>query len=67
MKTLRKIENRVKKMDLEKDFIPNMNDYFRYIKNKNAYIGARLEKRLAKFDLTLDEFIWWMQQDTRGF
>ena len=66
MKTLRQIENRINKMDLDRDFIINMNDYFRYIKNHNEYIKARLAKRLAKFDLTLEEFVWWMGQDTRG-
>lgn len=66
MKTLRQIENRINKMDLDRDFIINMNDYFRYIKNHNEYIKARLTKRLAKFDLTLEEFVWWMGQDTKG-
>lgn len=66
MKTLRQIENRINKMDLDRDFIINMNDYFRYIKNHNEYIKARLTKRLVKFDLTLEEFVWWMGQDTRG-
>ena len=42
-----------------------MNDYFRFIKNHNDRIKARLIKRLAKADLTLDEFILWMETDNR--
>ena len=65
MKTMRKIQNRINKMDLDKEFIINMNDYFRFIKNHNDRIKARLIKRLAKADLTLDEFILWMETDNR--
>ena len=65
MKTMRKIQNRINKMDLDKELIINMNDYFRFIKNHNDRIKARLIKRLAKADLTLDEFILWMETDNR--
>ena len=65
MKTMRKIQNRINKMDLDKEFIVNMNDYFRCIKNHNARIKDRLTKRLKKADLTLDEFILWMETDNR--
>ena len=65
MKTMRKIQNRINKMDLDKELIINMNDQFRFIKNHNDRIKARLIKRLAKADLTLDEFILWMETDNR--
>lgn len=65
MKTLRQIQNRINKMDLDKELIINMNDYFRLIKNNNDKIRARLIKRLAKADLTLDEFLLWMETDNR--
>ena len=65
MKTIRKIQNRINKMDLDKEFIINMNDYFRFIKNHNDRIKNRLTKRLKKADLTLDEFILWMETDNR--
>lgn len=65
MKTMRKIQNRINRMDLDKELIINMNDYFRFIKNHNDRIKARLIKRLAKADLTLDEFILWMETDNR--
>ena len=65
MKTMRKIQNRINKMDLDKEFIINMNDYFRFIKNHNDKIKDRLTKRLKKADLTLDEFILWMETDNR--
>lgn len=65
MKTMRKIQNRINKMDLDKELIINMNDYFRFIKNHNNRIKDRLTKRLAKADLTLDEFILWMETDNR--
>lgn len=65
MKTMRKIQNRINKMDLDKEFIINMNDYFRFIKNHNDRIKDRLTKRLKKADLTLDEFILWMETDNR--
>ena len=65
MKTMRKIQNRINKMDLDKELIINMNDYFRFIKNHNDRIKARLIKRLAKADLTLDEFILWIETDNR--
>lgn len=62
---MRKIQNRINKMDLDKEFIINMNDYFRFIKNHNNRIKDRLTKRLKKADLTLDEFILWMETDNR--
>ena len=62
---MRKIQNRINKMDLDKEFIINMNDYFRFIKNHNDRIRGRLSKRLKKADLTLDEFILWMETDNR--
>ena len=62
---MRKIQNRINKMDLDKELIINMNDYFRFIKNHNDRIKARLIKRLAKADLTLEEFILWMETDNR--
>ena len=65
MKTMRKIQNRINKMDLDKEFIINMNDYFRFIKNHNDRIKDRLTKRLKKADLTLDKFILWMETDNR--
>ena len=65
MKTMRKIQNRINKMDLDKELIINMNDYFRFIKNHNDRIKDRLIKRLKKADLTLDEFILWMETDNR--
>ena len=65
MKTLRQIQNRIDKMDLDKEFIINMNDYFRFIKNHNDKIKARLIKRLKKADLTIEEFTIWMQTDNR--
>ena len=65
MKTLRQIQNRINKMDLDKEFIINMNDYFRFIKNHNDKIKARLIKRLKKADLTIEEFTIWMQTDNR--
>ena len=65
MKTMRKIQNRINKMDLDKELIINMNDYFRFIKNHNDRIKDRLTKRLIKADLTLDEFILWMETDNR--
>ena len=65
MKTMRKIQNRINKMDLDKEFIINMNDYFRFIKNHNDRIKDRLTKRLKKADLTLEEFILWMETDNR--
>ena len=65
MKTMRKIQNRINKMDLDKELIINMNDYFRFIKHHNDRIKARLIKRLVKADLTLDEFILWMETDNR--
>ena len=65
MKTLRQIQNRINKMDLDKELIINMNDYFRLIKNNNDKIRARLTKRLVKADLTLDEFFLWMETDNR--
>ena len=65
MKTMRKIQNRIDKMDLDKELIINMNDYFRFIKNHNDRIKDRLTKRLKKADLTLDEFILWMETDNR--
>ena len=65
MKTMRKIQNRINKMDLDKELIINMNDYFRFIKNNNDRIKDRLTKRLKKADLTLDEFILWMETDNR--
>ena len=65
MKTMRKIQNRINKMDLDKELIINMNDYFRFIKNHNNRIKDRLTKRLKKADLTLDEFILWMETDNR--
>ena len=65
MKTMRKIQNRINKMDLDKELIINMNDYFRLIKNHNDRIKDRLTKRLKKADLTLDEFILWMETDDR--
>ena len=65
MKTLRQIQNRINKMDLDKELIINMNDYFRLIKNNNDKIRARLVKRLTKADLTLDEFFLWMETDNR--
>ena len=58
-------ENIMDKMDLDKEFIINMNDYFRFIKNHNDRIKDRLTKRLKKADLTLDEFILWMETDNR--
>ena len=65
MKTLRQIQNRINKMDLDKELIINMNDYFRLIKNNNDRIKTRLAKRLAKADLMLDEFVLWMETDNR--
>ena len=65
MKTMRKIQNRINKMDLDKELIINMNDYFRFIKNHNDKIQDRLTKRLKKADLTLEEFILWMETDNR--
>ena len=65
MKTLRQIQNRIDKMDLDKEFIINMNDYFRFIKNHNDKIKARLIKRLKKADLTFEEFTIWMEIDNR--
>ena len=65
MKTLRQIQNRINKMDLDKELIINMNDYFRLIKNNNNKIRARLANRLAKDDLTHDEFVLWMETDNR--
>ena len=65
MKTLRQIQNRINKMDLDKELIINMNDYFRLIKNNNDKIRARLTKRLTKADLTLEEFLLWMETDNR--
>ena len=65
MKTLRQIQNRINTMDLDKELIINMNDYFRLIKNNNDKIRARFTKRLAKADLTLDEFFLWMETDNR--
>ena len=65
MKTLRQIQNRINKMDLDKKLIINMNDYFRLIKNNNDKIRVRLTKRLAKADLTLEEFFLWMETDNR--
>ena len=65
MKTLRQIQNRINKMDLDKEFIINMNDYFRFIKNHNDKIKARLIKRRKKADLTIEEFTIWMQTDNR--
>ena len=65
MKTMRKSQNRINKMDLDKELIINMNDYFRLIKNQNDRIKDRLIKRLKKADLTLDEFILWMETDNR--
>ena len=65
MKTLRQIQNRINKMDLDKELIINMNDYFRLIKNNNDKIRVRRTKRLAKADLTLDEFFLWMETDNR--
>ena len=65
MKTMRKIQNRINKMDLDKELIINMNDYFRFIKNHNDKIKDRLTKRLKKADLTLEEFILWMETDNR--
>ena len=62
---MRKIQNRINKMDLDKEFIINMNDYFRFSKNHNDRIKDRLTKRLKKADLTLDEFILWMETDNR--
>ena len=62
---MRKIQNRINKMDLDKEFIINMNDYFRFIKNHNDKIKDRLTKRLKKADLTLEEFILWMEIDNR--
>ena len=62
---MRKIQNRINKMYLDKEFIINMNDYFRFIKNHNDRIKDRLTKRLKKADLTLDEFILWMETDNR--
>lgn len=62
---MRKIQNRINKMDLDKELIINMNDYFRFIKNHNDRIKDRLTKRLKKADLTLDEFILWMETDNR--
>ena len=62
---MRKIQNRINKMDLDKELIINMNDYFRFIKNHNDRIRDRLTKRLKKADLTLDEFILWMETDNR--
>ena len=62
---MRKIQNRINKMDLDKELIINMNDYFRFIKNHNDRIKDRLTKRLEKADLTLDEFILWMETDNR--
>ena len=62
---MRKIQNRINKMDLDKEFIINMNDYFRFIKNHNDRIKDRLTKRLKKADLTLDEFILWMETGNR--
>ena len=62
---MRKIQNRINKMDLDKELIINMNDYFRFIKNHNNRIKDRLTKRLKKADLTLDEFILWMETDNR--
>ena len=52
-------------MDLDKELIINMNDYFRFIKNHNDRIKDRLTKRLKKADLTLGEFILWMETDNR--
>ena len=49
-------------MDLDKELIINMNDYFRLIKNNNDKIRARLVKRLAKADLTLDEFFYQVKE-----
>ena len=65
MKTIRQIQNRINKMDLDKEFIVNMNDYFRFIKNHNDNIKARLTKRLKKADLTFEEFTIWMEIDNR--
>ena len=65
MKTMRKIQNRINKMDLDTELIINMNDYFRFIKNHNDRIKDRLTKRLKKADLTLEEFILWMETDNR--
>ena len=65
MKTMRKIQNRINKMDLDKEFIINMNDYFRFIKNHNDRIKDRMTKRLKKADLTVEEFILWMETDNR--
>ena len=62
---MRKIQNRINKMDLDKELIINMNDYFRFIKNHNDKIKDRLTKRLKKADLTLEEFILWMETDNR--
>ena len=62
---MRKIQNRINKMDLDKELIINMNDYFRFIKNHNDRIKDRLTKRLKKADLTIDEFILWMETDNR--
>ena len=62
---MRKIQNRINKMDLDKELIINMNDFFRFIKNHNDRIKDRLTKRLKKADLTLDEFILWMETDNR--
>ena len=62
---MRKIQNRINKMDLDKELIINMNDYFRFIKNHNDRIKDRLKKKKKKADLTLDEFILWMETDNR--
>ena len=62
---MRKIQNRINKMDLDKELNINKNDYFRFIKNHNDRIKDRLTKRLKKADLTLEEFILWMETDNR--
>lgn len=64
MKTLRQIENRVKKMDLDFDLIPAMDCYDKMVSKNSKRAEKKLGKIVKDFDLTVAEFIVWMTFDT---
>lgn len=50
----------------EKTFTLCLDDYDRYVAKKNEKAAERIAKRVAKYGMTLADFIRWAETDTRN-
>ena len=66
--TIRQLNNRMAKMfnENEKTFTLCLDDYDRYVAKKNEKAAERIAKRVAKYGMTLADFIRWAETDTRN-